>query len=142
CAVNCPTTGVIVFAAPSLTFSVGAFNYDASTLSRTGTLALSCTAAHFIPYFPTRRSSDLIINSVVNGPGTLTNAAGRSLTLQNKIGSAHVVNQGTLIIRMASTGITETLTTTPASTLTVQADGFFSSAFLNITHGFTNNSLI
>src|SRR5207244_12540551 len=81
-------------------------------------------------------------HSLVHGPRTSTNATQRSSTLHTSYYNSNLVQQRPSIPTRRSSDLTGTLTTTPASTLTVQADGFFSSAFVNITHGFTNNSLI
>src|SRR5262249_55472408 len=138
---NFHTTGAIDLGARTLTISGGSFNFDAGSVTGTGTLALSSTTATFTPDFSNATTTLTVNNSTVNRPGTLTNAAGRTLTLTSSTVNAALVNQGAIVIRAGDT-ISGSFTTTADSTLTVQGDGFFSNAVLFVSQGFTNLGLI
>src|SRR5207249_6486131 len=120
----------------------GAFTFDAGTVAGSGTLALNSTTARFTSDFSFFTTSLTMNRSMLSFPTRRSSDLSGLLTLINSSVNANLVNQGAVIIRGSSNAITGTLTTTAASTLTVQADGFFSNAFVNITHGFTNNGLI
>src|SRR5262249_33084923 len=138
---NFSTTGTIDLGARTLTISGGSFNFDAGSVTGAGTLSLSGTTATFTPDFSNATTTLTVNNSTVNGPGTLTNAAGRTLTLTNSTINAALVNQGAIVIR-AGDSINGSFTATADSTLTVQGDGFFSNALLTFSQGFTNLGLI
>jgi hypothetical protein len=133
---NFHTTGAIDLGARTLTISGGSFNFDAGSVTGTGTLALSGTTASFTPDFSNATTTLTVNNSIINGPGTLTNVAGRTLTLTSSTINAALVNQGAIVIRAGDT-ISGSFTTTADSTLTVQGDGFFSNAILFVSQGFT-----
>src|SRR5206468_2240714 len=105
------------------------------------TLALSSTTATFTPDFSNATTNLTVNNSTINGPGTITNVAGRTLTLTSSTINAALVNQGAMVVR-AGDSINGSFTTTADSTLTVQGDGFFSNAALTVAQGFTNLGLI
>src|SRR5262249_7743052 len=139
---NFSTTGAIdIGGGRTFTISGGTFNFDAGSVTGSGTLALSSTTATFTPDFSNATTTLTVNSSTVNGPGTLTNAAGQTLTLINSTINAALVNQGALVIRAGDT-ISGSFTTTADATLTVQADGFFSNALLTVSQGFTNFGLI
>src|SRR5262249_30614279 len=139
---NFGTTGAIdIGVGRTFTISGGTFNFDAGSVTGAGTLALSGTTATFTPDFSNATTTLTVNNSTVNGPGTLTNVAGRTLTLTNSTINAALVNQGAIVIR-AGDSINGSFTTTADSTLTVQGDGFFSNALLTFSQGFTNLGLI
>ena len=80
-----------------------------------------------------------LLGATVNGPGTLTNASGETLTLNQGFINAPFVNEGILIASGLS-GINGTLTTVAGSTIQVgQIDGQVGQANLTVASGFTNN---
>ena len=81
-------------------------------------------------------------NSNVGGTGSLTNAAGKTLTLIGSTVGIPVTNQGTLVSSGAS-ALNGALTTVAGSTIQVgQIDGSTSNANLTVANGFTNNGAI
>src|SRR5262249_12797898 len=106
-----------------------------------GTFALGSATSQIDDALTVSGGSLLLSSPTLNGPGTLTNAAGPSLPLTSSTMNAALVNQGTIVIRAGAT-IAGSFTTTADSTLTVQADGFFSNALLTVSQGFTNLGLI
>jgi hypothetical protein len=80
-------------------------------------------------------------STTVNGPGTLTNATGRTLVVQSSTIAAPLVNEGLLRLRASNT-ISGGLTTTATSTIRVEGDGNCCSASTTVSSGFTNNGLI
>src|SRR5256885_12383136 len=86
-----------------------------------GTLALLFTSRRRHTRLQGDWSSDVCSSDLVNGPGTITNVAGRTLTLTNSTINAALVNQGAIVIR-AGAGINGSFTTTADSTLTVRSE--------------------
>src|SRR4029077_13883201 len=82
-----------------------------------------------------------ISSSTVNGPGIVTNAAGKSLTLLGSTINAALVNQGTLLVEGTS-AVNGVLTAAAGSTLRVQGDNAASTAALTVDNGFSNNGTI
>ncbi len=88
-------------------------------------------------------ADQLTLSSVtVNGPGTLTNDVGRTLTLFFSAINAPLVNNGALIARATGNTIGGSFTTGPGSILRVQGQTAFSSGILTIAPAFTNNGTI
>jgi len=85
----------------------------------------------------------VILNTIINGPGTITNAAGQTLTLNTStIGATLPLdNQGTLVAR-GNAAINGAFTTGATSTLRLEGDGFVASVLLTVATGFTNNGAI
>src|SRR5262249_40000041 len=88
-----------------------------------GTFALGSATSQIDDAFTVSGGSLLLSSATLNGPGTLSNAAGRTLTLTSSTINAALVNQGAIVIR-AGDSINGSFTTTADSTLTVQGDGF------------------
>ncbi len=83
-----------------------------------------------------------LVNTVVNGPGSLTNVAGQTLSIQNVTFNTALANQGTLINDGTSTvGATNTFTTSAGSTLRLQATGSTGTSNLTLPP-FTNAGAI
>jgi RTX calcium-binding nonapeptide repeat (4 copies) len=119
------------------------FNYTAGTIGGGGTLALVNTTANFTPDF-TNTTTNLTLNSaVMNGPGTLTNATGRTLELFSSTLGANlpVINQGLIVVKGQSF-LNGTFTTVAGSTLRMEGAGSFGTGSLTVANGFTNNGLI
>src|SRR5256886_5020936 len=66
-----------------LTVSGGTFNYNAGTVGGAGTVNLSSTTANFTPDFSNATTALRLINTTLNGPGRLINAAGRAISRAN-----------------------------------------------------------
>lgn len=143
----------------TLSITGGAFSFDAGTLG-TGTLVLSFvspanfnkphtlgsivmnnTTANFAADQSTA-STDFALSSssVFNGPGTLTNAPGRTLKVQASAISAPLINEGMLAV--SGTSSLDALTTMPASTLRLQGNGQVGAASLTVPNGLVNNGTI
>ena len=81
-----------------------------------------------------------IPNTTVNGPGTLTNASGETLTLNNTKVNAPLVNQGTVVVTNTANTITGPFTASPGSTLSLDDNNNYAS--LTISSSFTNDGSI
>jgi hypothetical protein len=77
--------------------------------------------------------------SYMEGPGTFTNPAGRTLTLQGVVLTAPVVNQGTLVAA-GDNQILNALTT--GATSVIRLPGLSAPSALSVFRSFTNNGLI
>jgi hypothetical protein len=77
--------------------------------------------------------------SFIEGPGTFTNPAGRTLTLQGFVLTAPVVNQGTLVA-VGNNQIVNALAT--GATSVIRLPGLSAPSTLSVVPGFTNNGLI
>jgi hypothetical protein len=139
------TSGAVILGAGrTLSVSGGAFDDAGVTpggLAGLGTLSLTSVTLGLTPDFTHDTLTLSLVNSTVNGPGTLTNAAGRTLTVQSTTLNAPLVNQGVFVAR-GNTVVAGGLTTTPASTIQVQGDAFCCAATLSVPGGFTNTGLL
>src|SRR5262249_20860744 len=77
----------------------------------------------------------------VNGPSTLTNASGKTLTLPFDTINAPLVNQGTLAVTGSST-VAGGLSNVAGALLAVQGNDSFGSVTPTVNPGFTNNGAI
>jgi hypothetical protein len=137
------TTGIITIAA-GRTLSVlgGAFTKSTGSLGGPGTLALTGVVASFVTNFSNETTGLALTNSTINGPGILTVASGRTLSLFSSTIAAPFVNVGTTIATGAS-AITGTFSNAGGATLRVaQLDGCCSTATLTVSSGFTNAGTI
>jgi len=80
-------------------------------------------------------------SATVNGPGSFTNAAGRTIVMTNGVMNAPLDNQGFLTLR-GGPAFNGAVTTGTSSTLRIEGDAFFSSAHGSFLNGFTNNGTI
>jgi hypothetical protein len=154
------TGAVNIGSGDTLTFSGGALNHAGGTLGGAGTLVLTnVTAAGFsVPHtvsamlvtnstvnFATAQSTGAtgfsFASSTVNGPGTVTNDAGKTLGIRNTTVNAALVNLGTLYVT-GSSAFTDTFTTAAGSLLRVQGNSVAGAATLNFSKGFINNGAI
>src|SRR5262249_20406778 len=135
-------TGQLDLGGRTLTFFLGTFNFDAGSITGGGTLSLSSATAKFTPDFSTADTALLLNSATVNGPGTLTNVASKTLELRSSTINAPLVNQGTLLVR-GDNSVNGTLTTAAGSVIRVQSDDTFSTfARLTVAQGFTNQGAI
>jgi hypothetical protein len=139
------TPGTLVIGS-SQTFSVtgGGFQVPlGGVISGAGTLALSNDSAAVTPDFNTGSTRLSLLNSVWLGSGSLTNASGVTLNLQNSEINAAFDNQGTLVATGASV-LSGSASTTSSSVIQVQGNGTFGAATLHVTTfgGLTNNGTI
>ena len=155
-------TGAISIAGPdTLTINGGEFNYNGGTLDGPGTLVLtSVNPANFTkPHtlgsiilsgtnasFASDQSTAttnfaLASGSTLNGPGTFTNAPGKTLNLRSSSIAAPLLNQGTLVAQGTSS-IDGALTTAAGSTLLLQGNSLASTSTLTVNNGLLNNGTI
>jgi hypothetical protein len=142
----------------TLSITGGTFSYDAGTLG-SGTLVLSSvvpanfnkshtlssivlnnTTATFAPAQTTASTDFTLTTSLFNGPGTLTNAAGKTLRMRGSGISAPFINQGTVVATAASS--LDALTTVAGSTLRVEGDGTSGVGTLTVNGGMLNNGTV
>jgi hypothetical protein len=128
-------------AGDTLILNSGAFNYTGGTIGGLGAITFSSVTLALTPNLVNDTLSLSFTNSTVNGPGTLANAATRTLFAQNATFNGPVDNQGVLRAR-ASTTFNGSLTTSASSTLRVEGDASCCSAFVTVANGFTNNGTI
>jgi hypothetical protein len=137
-------TGTLNLSSASFAFTIsaGTFNQNAGSITGPGVLNLSNATANFQTSFSNATTSLAVAGSTINGPGTITNASGRQLTLANTIVNAPLANSGLLLSRGTTDAINGTLTTATGSIIRVQGNNSFSGAILTIANGFTNNDTI
>lgn len=140
------TTGtVIVGAGRTLQVNGNVFNYANAApggLAGLGTVAFSGAVLNLTPSFSNDSLSLSLLNSTVAGPGTLTNAVGRTLTMQATALNAPFVNQGLLVARGGSSLGSSSVTAAAGGTIRVEADPFCCSATLSVANPFTNDGMI
>jgi hypothetical protein len=119
--------------------SVTAADFDAAhTL---GAITLNSSTASFTTDQSTASTDFTLFNSTVNGPGILTNATGRALTMSHGTINAPLANQGLLTLR-GSTTLNGAITTAPASIIRVEGDAFYAGSFATVDAGFINTGTI
>ncbi|HEX9582062.1 MAG TPA: hypothetical protein VF970_13245, partial [Gemmatimonadales bacterium] len=137
------TTGTVTIGAGrTLTVSGGTFDYQSGALGGTGTLALS-SATLALGVSLTRDTLALsVTSSTINGPGTLTVPAGRTLSLTSSTVNADLVNEGTVVMIPIGTGqFTGAVTNAAGAILRAQGpDGF--ARTVTVATGFTNEGTI
>src|SRR6185312_14882838 len=137
------TTGVIdIGSGRTFTVSGGTFNYNAGTVGGAGTLQLSSTTANFTPNFSNAVTARRLASATLDGPGTLTNAAGGTLNTDNGTINAAVVNQGLLVFRGGNNNLGGSFENQAGATVRLLGDGSFDQAILNVASGFTNSGVI
>ena len=110
------------------------------TFSPATVTAASCTVS--VPTSLTLGGSVTATGCTFNGAGTLTNAAGQTLTLNGSTVGNALTNQGT-ILASGTSSVTGALTTASTSIIRVgQVDASTSLASLTVSNGFTNNGTI
>ena len=138
-------TGTISIAASqALAVNSGAVDQNGGTIGGAGSLALNSLTLNLSTGFTNAVTGLSLYNSTVNGPGTLTNAAGQALTLFSDTVNAPLVNQGTLVA-VATDTIAGTLSNAAGAVLRVQADdgqGGAGNASLTVAQAFTNAGTI
>jgi len=134
----------------------GAFTHNGGTLGGGGALVLSgvnpaaFNVAHTVPAmlvtsstvgFATPQSTGAtgfsFTSSTINGPGSLTNDVGKSLSLRSSIVNAPFSNLGSLLIN-GNSSINDTLTTAGTSLIRIQGNGTYSTGLLTVLRGFEN----
>lgn len=154
------TGSITVAAGDTLTINNGSVTHNAGTFGGAGTLVLSgvVPATFNVPHtfaamnvssstvaFATPQSTGAtgftFTGSTINGPGSLTNDAGRTLILRSTVVNAPLGNLGTLVTSGATT-FNDTLTTSASSLIRVKGDGVSGSAGLTVTRGFENAGTI
>jgi hypothetical protein len=133
-------SGTIDIGADWLRVSGGTFNHQGGRVTGLGTLELLGVTANLTTAFTNAVTALTLSSSTVNGPGTLTNTPGKTLTMTSSTVNAPLVNQGALVAQ-ATSAITSSLTTAAGSTLRVQGSNA-SDAVLTVANSFTNSGTI
>jgi hypothetical protein len=138
------TTTGIVDIGNGLNFVVsgGTLNYNAGTIGGLGTLSLNSATANFVPNFSNASTALYLNGATVNGPGIVTNAVGKTFSIDNSTLNAALINQGSVIFRGFGNNLNGSVENQAGATLRVQGDGTISGAQLAVAQGFTNNGLI
>ena len=92
------------------TVNGGTLAYTGGAIGGAGTLNLSGVSFNLTPNFTNTTTGLALTGSTVNGPGILTNAAGKTLTLTNSTVAAPFTNDGLLVTRGGSTAVSGALT--------------------------------
>ncbi|MDB4889090.1 MAG: hypothetical protein JWL61_945, partial [Gemmatimonadetes bacterium] len=79
------------------TVNGGTLNLTSGQINGAGTLALAGVTANFATGFNNSVTSLALNNSILNGPGTITNASGQTQSMVNTTVNAPLVNQGLLV---------------------------------------------
>lgn len=135
-------TGTVAIASGG-TWSIngGVLNQNGGAIGGVGTLSLNSMQANFATSFTNSVTALQLSSTTVSGPGTITNTAGRTLTLRQSTfnNNAPLNNQGTLVVHGTSS-IHGVLTTSPSSVLRIEGESGLGPATLTVTDGFTNNN--
>jgi hypothetical protein len=137
--------------ADTLSISGGAFNYGGGSLDGPGTMVLQSvnpanfakphtlgaiilnnSTASFAPDQSTGSTGFFLTSSTLNGPGTLTNAAGKTLKVQASTINAPLINDG-MLIAVGTSILAGPITTSPGSLIRAQGNGTFSTSTLSVT---------
>jgi ribosomal 50S subunit-recycling heat shock protein len=136
------TTGTITVASGvTLAVSSGAFTYSAGAIGGLGTVDFSSATLGLGLGLTNDTLHVSFINSTVNGPGTLTNAVGATLVVQNTAVNAPMANAGLLRAR-SNTAFNGTLTNVLGAILRIEGDASCCSANVTVANSFTNNGAI
>ena len=103
-------------------------------------LTLSSTVASFATNLTTETTALTLSSATVNGPGTITNAAGRTLNITSGTINAPLVNAGT-VVAIGAPALNGGVTTAASSLIRVLSVGFGGSS-LTVGSGFTNEGAI
>ncbi len=138
-------TGTITIAAGrTLFFRDGQFNYNDGSITGPGTFAVQYGSAvlNLGIDLSTAVVGFTADGATVNGPGTLINAAGRTMVLAYATVNAPLVNQGTLVFASGLASVNGSFLTAIGSTLRVEVTLDFALASLTVLNGFTNYGTI
>jgi hypothetical protein len=150
---------ITVAAGDTLTISNGTF-LDDGMLGGAGTLVLTSVVSaafnveqtmsamlvnnstvRFATPQNTGATEFVFTSSVVNGPGGLTNDAGKTLTVRSTTIGAPLNNFGTLLVEGVS-AFNDALMTEAGSLIRLQGNAAFSTAILNVPKGLVNGGTI
>jgi len=153
------TGAISIDAGDTLRVLTGSFTHSGGTLGGVGTLSLSNVNAAFnaaqtiadmfvgssTVSFATPQSTGAtgfeFLGSTINGPGTFTNEAGKTLILRSTVVNTPLANQGT-ILTTGGTTINDTLTTGASSLFRLQGNGTHGSAQATVLKGFENAGIV
>jgi hypothetical protein len=134
------STGTInIGATRTLSVSNGEFDYNGGGITGTGSLSLTSATWNLGISFTNALTTVSLSLTTVNGPGILTNAAGKNLVLTGCTVNADLVNQGTLV---SHTGTDINGTFTSATSSDLQVEGAGGASIMTFANGFTNNGTI
>ncbi|HEV8382119.1 MAG TPA: Ig-like domain-containing protein, partial [Gemmatimonadales bacterium] len=138
------TGSITVAADDTLKVSYGEFHYDAGRLDGAGTVAFEYATFVIGDQGFSNSVTSLALNgATVNGPGTLTNVAGKNLVVNASTVNAPLDNQGLLTLRGYINNLNGVLTTAVGSRLRLEADAasaYYS--YVTVESGFSNNGTI
>ncbi|HEY3280284.1 MAG TPA: hypothetical protein VGJ83_07205 [Gemmatimonadales bacterium] len=137
------TGSLTVGATDSFAVNAGTFNYNSGAqIGGLGTIHLKGgVTANFTPSFATDSMGLVLQSATLNGPGTITNAAGRSLSMRASTINAPFVNNGSLFVDGSSV-LGGAVTTGGTSSIRIQGNGTTGFSQLTVASGFTNNGQI
>jgi filamentous hemagglutinin len=136
-------TGAISIASgQTLAVNSGTVNQNAGSISGAGSLALNNLTFDLGASFSTASAGLSLYSTTVNGPGTLTNAAGKTLTLTYATVNAPLVNQGTIVVPASTTTVSGAFSNAAGATIEIQGNGQYGSAALSATAGLSNSGTI
>ena len=94
------TTGVIdISGGRTLTVNGGTFNYNTGTVGGAGTWSMNSTTANVTPDFSNAVTTLRLASTTFNGPGKLTNAAGRTLLTDSSTINAGTANLPSVLVK-------------------------------------------
>jgi hypothetical protein len=137
------TTGTIAIApGDTLQVAAGTFSYGAGSISGGGALSLANLTASVAPVLNTATTPLALLNTTINGSGSITNAAGVTLDLGNSIVNIPVTNQGKLRVSGSANRLSGTFTSVAGSTVEVRGVNTFGHSTLQVDQSWTNNGTI
>jgi hypothetical protein len=133
------TTGTLDMGTGLLDVNSCTFNYGGS-VTGSGTQDYSAVVLNLTPDLSNAGLEILFYNSTINGPGTLINAAGKSMLLSVITCNADMVNQGSLVCRR-TVSLNGGFDNVGSATIRVEGAGPYSGNLV-MANSFTNNSLL
>jgi hypothetical protein len=137
-------TGTLnISASRVLTISSGQFNQNAGSITGSGTFSLLNATASFATSFSNATTAFAVAGSTISGTGTITNAAGRQITLTNTVFNTPFSNESLLLSKGTADAINGTFTSVAGSIVRVQGNsGSAAGTSLTFANGFTSNGQI
>ncbi len=105
-------------------------------------LAASSSTVHLAGDVSTALTAVSLYATTLDGPGTLTNAAGTTLDLFADTLNLDLVNDGSIVVQAYYSYLNGTLTTATGSAIELTEGSPYAHAILEVARGFTNHGLI
>jgi hypothetical protein len=137
------TTGNLNVSSGRTVFVTGTFSYNGGAIGGSGS-TLNMSSANTLNLGASLSTASIrldLSSTILNGPGTLTNAAGVTISLRTVTINAPLNQQGTFEAHGACS-INGAFTTTPGDTVRIVGDGTSAGATLTAATSFTNNGVI